>query len=334
MSQPTLRLAVIGCGAVSKLMHLPALAQTPGLHVAALVDADAARARALAEVYRVPTCHTDYRALGNDIQAVLVALPNHLHASASTHFLQRGVHVYVEKPMALTVADCEAMLRAAQVGSATLAVGLMRRAYPAMRLVKEALAAHALGPLQSITWREGYTAGWETTSDFIARPEQAGGGVLTDLGAHILDILAWWLGPLTVQAYFDDAQGGLEANCQAHLQAGVVPIEVEISRGRTLANTVRIQGTQAFLDVGVGPGEAVTWGCANPAAPVLVGSPNNTGRIPQRAILREMFQDFAHAIAHQRPPLAPGQAGRDNVALIQHCYAMRQPLVYPWEANS
>lgn len=334
MNQP-LSLAVVGCGAVTQLMHLPALSQTPEIAVRALVDVNHQRLKKLSQVYGIAQTYTDYQALPETIQAVLIALPNHLHAPVSTYFLRRGMHVYVEKPMALTPAESATMLLAAEQSGATLAVGMMRRAYPAMQFIQRCVAVGALGPIQRVIWHEGYTAGWETTSDFIVRPEQAGGGVFTDLGAHILDMLLWWFGSLIPLTYADDALGGLEANCQATLGLpGGATAQVELSRSRTLSNTVRLEGQYATLSAGVQSGDTVSWVSATPTAPMLVGYPQGVaGPTTQRAALITMFRDFAQAIAEKRAPLVPGMQGQQNVDIIQRCYSLKQYLPYPWERD-
>src|SRR4051795_12512552 len=112
-SSSKVRLAVVGCGAVAQIHHLPAIDHSSRVEAAVLVDADEKRARALAERFGVPEVKTDFKDLPGQVEAAVVALPNSLHAPVSIELLRRGVHVLVEKPMAMSVAECDAMIEAA-----------------------------------------------------------------------------------------------------------------------------------------------------------------------------------------------------------------------------
>lgn len=336
MSSAKLQLAVIGCGSATQNLHLPALAQTEEIEVCALVDQDEARAQRLGQLYGIPNILTDHNALPKaQAQAALVALPNHLHAPVTLDLLRRGLHVFVETPMALSVADCDRMIKAAAETQKTLAMGMIRRGFPAIRFVHDALIAQLIGPITSVDWQEGHNAGWETASDYILRPDQAGGGILTELGPQIIDTLTSWFGQPKLIEYADDAQGGLEANCIAKLELpGGIPARVEISRGRRLTNRVRIQGQNARLIVGVGPGGSVSVELDSPRPNKLSGFPGAGSQATEHDALRLLFSDFARSIAESRAPWVPGEAGRDTVALIQSCYAQRTLLRYPWEVNA
>src|SRR5215470_16996596 len=130
------RLAVIGCGAVSTIHHLPAIHASRRAEAVLLVDADRRRAEALARRYGVPEVATDARAAVGKAEGAIVALPNHLHAPVAIDLLSRGVHVLVEKPMAMNVAEADAMIAAAATWSRRLAVGLEFRYFAGARFVR------------------------------------------------------------------------------------------------------------------------------------------------------------------------------------------------------
>ena len=107
-----LRVAVIGCGAVSQMFHLPILAGHPNFSLSALVDPNLDVVRALASAYSVPTVASVLSKLPTDgIDAALVATPACWHAELSIELLNRGIHALVEKPMATSGDDAEAMVR-------------------------------------------------------------------------------------------------------------------------------------------------------------------------------------------------------------------------------
>src|SRR6185295_2968430 len=97
----------------------------------ALVDRDLERARALARKWGVPRAAADAGDVAGEIDAAIVALPNHLHAPVTVELLRRRVPVLVEKPMAPTVAECDAMIAAAAEAGVPLAVGLEFRFFDA-----------------------------------------------------------------------------------------------------------------------------------------------------------------------------------------------------------
>ncbi len=249
-----LRIAVVGCGAVAQLQYLPALAASRAARAVALVDRDLPRAHALAERWGVPHAVADVAELADGVDAAIVALPNHLHAPVAIALLRRGVQVLVEKPMATTVAECDAMIAAAAESGATLAVGLQFRFFDSTAAVGDLLAAELVGPLTRFELRQGVIPRWPFASDYLLRRETAGGGVLADYGVHVLDLLLCWLGEWASVDYRDDAMGGIEADCELELTfAAGLAGTVEVSRSRNLRNRCRFPGRAGARGGGLGP---------------------------------------------------------------------------------
>jgi predicted dehydrogenase len=336
-SDKKLKLGLVGCGAVAERTHLPILTSsaTP-FEVAVLVDASTARAQQLAQRYHVPNVMTDYSALVGAVDAVMVALPNHMHAPATIHFLKHGIHVLVEKPMAISVHECNQMIEAAAGSQAVLAVGLDMRFFDAYRFVKEILATGMIGTIKSVDLQQGSIDRWPATTDARFGKHTAGGGVLTDEGVHMLDLLLWWLGPYSAIEYYDDAVGGVEANCllSLRMECGALG-RVELSRTRMLRNTWLFQGERGTVEVD-------SWGY-DPIIRVELG--NNillSGRTLQRGsvahtktlVFNRQLEDFASAIRGGQDPFVSGEEGKRAVELIERCYAVKQPLIYPWSVAS
>ena len=328
-----LRVAVVGCGAVAELVHLPAIAALSGIEVQLLVDKDPGRAALLARQYGVRATGDDYRSIVGAADAAIVALPHHLHAQVAIDLLRGGVHTLVEKPMALSVADCDAMIRAAHDSAAVLAVGLQRRFHPSLLFAKQAIDAGLLGVLTAIELREGSAYSWKVESDAMFRPPA--GGVLADIGVHVLDLLAWWFGECAVLAYRDDAMGGVEADCEIRLRLpGDVEASVELSRTRNLPNTCVVAGTRGTLEVGTKTDSSVRLTIAAQDI-TLGGKPVAAGATPPATLVdlfRLEFTDFVAAIEGGGEPVVSGREGCKSVALMEACYARREMLEYPWEA--
>jgi len=330
-----LAVALVGCGAVSEHCHLPALLKNQGCHVAALVDSNRSRVEQLAVRYRVRHALTDYQGLYDlRVDAAIVALPNNLHAPVTIDLLRRGIHVLVEKPMALTVMECDAMIKTATETATTLAVGLTRRFYRAGQVVRSLVQKGVLGQVLSFDFREGRVFDWPLASDFFFRKEAAGGGVLIDTGVHALDQLLWWLGDASSFEYCDDNFGGVEADCVVHikLKSGVQGI-VEVSRTRNLRNTAIIRGERGELEVAL-TNDRIALRLEGVPAQVMGQAtsrqqPFGSEQARMDPIVAE-HQDFLESVRERRAPVVPGLEGRRSVALIEACYGDRKPLNIPW----
>ena len=325
-----LRLALIGCGAITTLQHLPALRRIASAQVVAVVDRDLERARATARQFGVPHAAASLAEVEPMLDAVLVATPNHLHAPIALEALRRDLDVLVEKPMALDLAEAQAMVAEAKARGRVLAVGLEFRFAPGNEAIRDLLATGSLGRLERFELRQGVIPRWPFASDYVLRRETAGGGVLFDYGAHLLDLILYWLGEPSAVRYRDDARGGLESNVEIELD---YPEDlhgfVEISRTRNLENRVRFVGERGVL-------EAEVWS-VDPAIRLLPagGGVPIVGRASTRLDFASTFErqwlDFIAAVRERRPPRASGEDGALVQAWIDRCYVARQPLRMPWE---
>lgn len=327
-----LRLAVIGCGANAAINHLPAIASSARVEATVLVDTFSRRAEELANKYAVPAVVTDYRAIEGLADAAIVALPNYLHAAATIELLHRGIHVLVEKPMALNTSDCDAMIQAANVSGATLAVGLEFRFYSDAQFLKAFLGNGLLGRIKSFDLRVGTIFNWPLESGYLFDKDKAGGGVLMDLGVHLVDLLLWWFGDCEKVSYTDDACGGVESNCEMQLEfAGGVVGTVELSRTRNLRNNCTFVGEHGRLEVEAwseDPGFRID---LNGCGPHLIGHLGGAGltHTCESAVERQI-DDFADAVQNRREPVVSGREGRRTIQFVEECYRARRPLRLPW----
>jgi predicted dehydrogenase len=333
--EENINIAVVGCGAIVEQQHLPSLVSRDDCRVIALVEQNQTRAEQLAQRFEVPKVYADYHELlDSEVNAVIVGLPNHLHAPVGIELLEAGLHVLVEKPMGLSVAECEAMLAAAETGQAILAVGHMRRFSHAGRFAKWILENDFLGRIISFDIQNGFASDWPAQTDYLIRKEMAGGGVLMDLGVHTLDQLLWWLGDIEAFTYYDDNYGGIEAECQLHLtlKSGAEGI-VELSRTRDLRETAIIRGERAELEV------ALVRNFVSLRSPdgilSLAGQAAPGGELPfadQRVadLIAAEHEDFLAAVKTGGPIMVPGTEAMRSIALIEACYAERRQLRLPW----
>ncbi len=137
MSRP-IRVGVIGCGLIAQVMHLPFLSElSDQFEIAALCDLSESVARQCGERYGVQAVHTNWQnLLTEELDAVMV-LTSGNHAQFAIQAAQGGLHVFVEKPMALSSTDCVAMIDAADIAGVRLMVGTMKRYDPAYERLGE-----------------------------------------------------------------------------------------------------------------------------------------------------------------------------------------------------
>ncbi len=324
------RLAIVGCGAVARL-HLMAVDAADCVDVVAFVDKDVSRAEALARERGAQHALSDYKDVPGEADCAIVALPHHLHAEVASHLLEHGVHVLTEKPMAMTTAQCDAMIAAAEKGGTTLAVGVARRFYDSSRFVKRALDQEWLGKVVSFHVQEGAVYGWPVASDFMFRRE-AGGGVLLDTGAHVLDRLCFWLGDFQSVDYLDDAEGGVEADCELRLvmKSGAKGT-VELSRTRDLRNTWILHCERGTIELDTGFHAHVRLQLEGQPFGLDGHAQRDTGEDEEPLdCFERSFADFVESFQEGRVPVGNGAEARRSVALMEACRAARRPLELDW----
>jgi predicted dehydrogenase len=188
MSERPIRVGVIGAGIGQ--VHLAAYTTLPGVEVIGLADLNDERAREVAATYAVPETYHDYVDLlaRADLDAVSVCLPNALHAPVALAALQHGKHVLVEKPMARTVAEADAMIAAAAAAGRVLMVSFNYRYRGDVQWLRQYIDSGALGRIYYAKAHWMRRSGIPRLGSWFVSREQAGGGPLIDLGVHVLDL--------------------------------------------------------------------------------------------------------------------------------------------------
>jgi predicted dehydrogenase len=193
------RYGIIGCGAIAQRRHIPECVANPQSKLVALADPVAGRAEELAAKYGAKA-YTDYTKMlaDKDIDAVIVAGPNSLHAAQSIEALAAGKHVLCEKPMATTREDAKAMLEASKKQGKFLMIGLNQRLMPPHVKAKKILQSGDLGNVLAFrtAFKHPGPEGWSVDAgkSWFFNKGKAFMGVTGDLGVHKADLLRWLLG--------------------------------------------------------------------------------------------------------------------------------------------
>jgi len=291
---------------------------------ALLVDPDAGRLAEASERWQAPGTHDAFEHL-SEFDVAIVAVPHHLHAKLCGALLAAEKHVLVEKPLATNGDDARALVEAEARASATLHVGHNRRFLAINAWLRRLVLERPLGDLQRVTLQEGVVDFWQASTDTHLRRESAGGGVLLGIGVHALDVLRWWLGELSVEEYRDDSRGGIEANASLQLTtASGIPVSLELSRVRDLANTVRLEFSGGTVVA------SLHFNLVS-ECPRL----SRTMRPPQQQqSFEDMFvaqlQSWLDGLDGTPTEVVTAQDAAATIELVQACYASRQALRFPW----
>lgn len=193
----SVRFGIIGCGSVTEVKSGPAFQKVPGSSLEMVMRRDADKLKDYAARHQVPRYSTDYLDIlrDPDINAVYVATPPDTHAFYTMEAARYGKAVYVEKPMARTVAECEAMVRACRDARVPLFVAYYRRGQPKFLKAKELLTLGMLGQPRSFTYLYACPPpDVDPDRPWLLEKEKAGGGLLYDVGSHMIDIILYLMG--------------------------------------------------------------------------------------------------------------------------------------------
>ncbi|MEP7272622.1 MAG: Gfo/Idh/MocA family oxidoreductase [Acidobacteriota bacterium] len=189
----TVRWGLIGCGDISRKRVAPALAKGSHCELIAVSRATAALAADFAREFGARRWYADWREMLQDdeIDAVYIATPVHLHAEQTVAAANTGKHVLCEKPMALTVSECDGMINSCERNQVSLGIAYYRHFYPSINRIKEIIGSGEIGSpiLAELHAFERFDPAPGADRYWLMEPEKAGGGPMMDFGCHRIEIL-------------------------------------------------------------------------------------------------------------------------------------------------
>ena len=202
MSEPRLRVGVVGAGRIADFVHLPSLRLLPELcEVVAVASRDPDRARAFAARWAVPRVHATWQALLDDpgVDAVVVCPPSDLNYAVASAAIEAGKHVLCEKPLAISYPEARALAQAASGSPRVHMVAFTFRFAAALRYLRRLVAEGHFGEIRH--WRMAYfnDGQLDPEAPFTWRHQRArgGAGILADMGSHMIDMARYLLGEIT-----------------------------------------------------------------------------------------------------------------------------------------
>ncbi|MFI5179745.1 MAG: Gfo/Idh/MocA family oxidoreductase [Vicinamibacterales bacterium] len=300
MSGP-LRVATIGVGHLGR-HHARLLASLGGVEFVAAVDLVAERAQA-AVAGTSAEALADYRALFGRVDAVTIAVPTVDHLRVTTEFLQRGIDVLIEKPMAGSLADADAMLAAAKASGATLAVGHTERFNPAVASALPELSAPRFIEVHRLSGFPERSLDIDVVFDvmihdldIILAVDQSGVAAVEAIGVPVL----------TGKVDIANARITFKSGCIANITAS------RISRDKV--RKIRCFQPHMYVSIDAAAQELEVWRLErrDGGRPAIQGGPVP---IQKDEPLRLELEDFVEAIRAGRQPRVDGAAGRMALAL-------------------
>ena len=185
------RVAVIGLGSVAQLVHLPNLLKIKNTEVTAVAETNRSRLISIADRYEIKNQYTNYKDLlnTNNVDAVIIATPTHLHKQMAIDSLNAGKDVLVEKPLALNSIEGQEVIECAKKNNKKLMVGMNLRYRPDSMLIRSLIDAGEIGDPFYI--KCGWVRKQSSTEKWFNKREEAGGGVILDLGINLVDLALW-----------------------------------------------------------------------------------------------------------------------------------------------
>jgi len=355
-----LRSAIIGCGKIAQV-HALSLQHIEETELVAVQSRNAEKAAAAATRFSVKP-YTDIAEMiqKERVDVVVVCTPHPAHREPAITAMQNGAHVLTEKPLAVSLEDCDAMMKAATKYGKQLGMVSQRRFYPSCRRIKQAiddgkLGTPMLGTVVMYGWRDEKYYG---SDPWRGSWKQEGGGVLVNQAPHQLDLLQWYMGSEMEELYgvwqninhpyievedtavaiirFKNGAVGNIVVSNAQKPGIYGKVHIHGSNGasagvQTDGGAMFIAGQSSILepplnDIWTVPGEEQML----PAWHKADTDEFNAGD-PVEFYIRQQNRDFILAITENRQPLVTAEEGRKTVELFTALYrSMKERKAIRW----
>lgn len=185
------RISVIGLGSVAQLVHIPNLLKIKNVEITSVAEINKSRLNSVADKYGVKKRFNDYTQLLNndETDAVIISTPTHLHKQIAIDCLSAGKDVLVEKPLARNSDEGKKIIDCAKKYNRKLMVGMNLRYRPDSMLIRSLIDAGEIGDPFYI--KCGWVRKQSSSEKWFNKREEAGGGVILDLGINLVDLALW-----------------------------------------------------------------------------------------------------------------------------------------------
>lgn len=192
----TIRFGIIGAGVIADTRMAPAIREAEGCELAAVHARNPEKAEAFAERHDARRWYSEWQELvdDDDVDAVYIATPPYLHEEQTLAAAEAGKHVLCEKPMAITLEECDAMMAACRQADVRLGLCFMMRFHPVHQRIRQLVTEGFLGEPKLAEARIAFELPDKSPDAFRLQPDLGGGGAMMDVGVHCIDTLRFLLG--------------------------------------------------------------------------------------------------------------------------------------------
>ena len=352
MSKGNIRVGIIGIGWFALGAHIPHLRDTGKVELVAICRRNQDRLQQAKKELGVSEAYSDWRQMldRSKLDAVIVCTPHNAHAEPTIAALEHGLHVLVEKPMALTGKDAWAMVKAAEEASCVLMVGFDDRLRGCWRAAKGEIEKGAIGQLRQINvascadfrwfWEKGKipeSAKERLKSEDLgdvffgdllgedywrSKPSEMGGGLFVDVGSHVIDLILWLSGSSPAQVVAFQESAGLPVDCFVTTQAQLVDGGmVSFTYGAGVSGDGSLFYGDGRMTI-YGDGGLITadWkGLGTGNAQIFIEAEGNRKRVEDLPELTPAGT-FVEAIVEGKPNPVPGWEAAHEVAFAEAAY--------------
>jgi predicted dehydrogenase len=186
-----IKIGVIGLGSIAQLVHLPNLIKLDNAEIVAVAEIKKNRLNTIADKFGINQRFSDYREMltNTELDAVIIATPTNSHKDIAIDCLNADKDVLVEKPLARTFAEAKAVVDVARKNKRKLMVGMNLRYRPDTMLLRSIVSSGEIG--EPFYAKCGWVRRQSSEEKWFTKKEEAGGGVIIDLGIHLLDLALW-----------------------------------------------------------------------------------------------------------------------------------------------
>jgi predicted dehydrogenase len=325
--------AIVGLGRLSLEELLPAFAESSHSRLVALVSGDRAKAQTVARQYGVPEKNLyDYKSFDTlkdnpDVQVVYVVLPNSMHAEYTVRAAQAGKHVFCEKPMANTVAECQQMIDACKKAGRKLGVAYRLQYEPHHRALIGMARNKELGTLRLLSADNGQAQG--DPNHWRLKRALAGGGALPDVGIYCLSAARYLSGeePVEVMGMSYSTPGDARFkevdesfSFQLRFPSGFI---ANCTTGYSVHETrrLRLMGSEAYVEMDPAfayQGLRMRIGRKSPASGTAEDAIERS--YPQKSQFAREMDHFSQCVKEDRVPHTPGEEGLADMRVIEALY--------------
>ena len=313
---------LIGCGDIARKRIAPALRDLNCCDLIAVSRERTELAESFAREFGARKHYAHWRDLVSDdeLQAVYVATPVDLHATQAIAAAEAGKHVLCEKPMAMSVAECDRMIAATKANRVKLGVAYYRHFYPVVQRTRELIETGEIGPtvLAQMNAFESFNPGPEHPRSWLLKRDRSGGGPMFDFGCHRIEVLANVLGPITrIRALTANVvfERGVEDTAAALFQfAGGACAALSVTHAASEPqDTFDIFGLHGSIHIPI---------LNEGSLRIVSGEGDRWESHPHDANLHApLISDFVDAAVNDREPAVPGETGRMVAMVEEKIYA-------------